>query len=463
MFFLLGTAHAFCGAYVGSADSELTNRDSRIVIARNGVDVRLTMFNDVGDISEEFGLIVPIPHKMDERHVRLVDEDAMTVTEFYARPRLVEYSCENFYTQDPSARASLNPFLLTGCSTSGLYDPYWADTGAPAWVDTANGVVVEEQFILGEYEIFVLQANQAEGLMGWMEGNGFVAPVETADVLQDYIDDDQYFLAAKVDPDRMTSRWLSPLQLHYQSSGTTLPIRLGATSSAGVQDLVVTVIDTARASISNQGPETLMNRDCMAEELGFDYGAMWTEASGIPDNPEEAEGIDAIAWTTEFSWKVPSKQSGEVWGTVNGVKCDPCYVPPEAGGGDDPFPDWVVRELGYPWPESGYHVTRLRLRYTPGGVTDDLVLYNTGSTDRQQNRYVVHKWELESLVPMCDGGIPEEPGSCYSAEYWARQSQGEILDGTELVSTNACGCSSSQGGSAVLMLLGLLGLGRRRR
>ena len=97
---LVGAAHAFCGAYVGGADAELTNSDSRIVIARSGGDVRLTMFNDVGDASEPFGLLVPIPMRLGEDHVRLVDVDAMTVIERYAEPRLVEYSCEDFYTRD---------------------------------------------------------------------------------------------------------------------------------------------------------------------------------------------------------------------------------------------------------------------------------------------------------------------------------------------------------------------------
>ena len=465
---LVGTAYAFCGAYVGGADSELTNSDSRIVIARSGYDVRLTMFNDIGDVNEDFGLIVPIPQRLDARHVRLVHEDVMTVTDRYAEPRLVEYSCENFYTTDDDLRANVHPFLATtGCSASpggarwGL-DPDDSGYDEPAWVDTANGVVVEEQFVLGEYSIFVLKAGEAEGLLNWMEGNGFVAPVETADVLQDYIDDDQYFLAARVDPSLMTSHWLSPLQLHYQSESMVLPIRLGATSSGGVQDLVVTVINDAyagRTGISNYGAESEMYRDCMVD--GLDYGEMWTQVSGIPDNAADAEGVDEFAWTTEYSWDVTP---AEFWGTgPNGEKCDPCIVAPEARG-DDAFPNWVVEELGYPWPDSGYHVTRLRLRYTPGGVTDDLVLYDTHDTTRQQNRYIVHKWELESLIPVCDTEQPRDPGACYTSEYWARQAQGELTDSYDTVETNTCGCStgSRTGGAALAGLLGLLALGRRR-
>ena len=460
----LGSAHAFCGAYVGAADSNLTNSDSRIVIARNGVDTRLTMFNEVGDMSEEFGLIVPIPHKVDARHVRLVDVDALTVTEKYAEPRLVEYTCENFYTNDESLKASVHPFLATGCDSYSP-GPNFYDTGPPAWVDTATGVVVEENFVLGEYDVFVLKAGAAEGLLSWLDTNGFTASNETMEVLQDYIDDGQYFLAARIDPALMTSHWLSPLQIHYQTDSLTLPIRLGATSSAGVQDLVVTIIGDAnlgRVGISNY-PETLVDRDCMVDD--WRYGEMWTELSGIPDDAEQAEGIDRLAWTTEYSWSVPGisdytlDSNGQVWGTVNGVKCDPCTEPPpEAKSGDDPFPDWVPQELGYAWPEGGYHFTRLRLRYTPGGVTQDLVFYDSFDQERQQNRYIVHKWELESLVPMCGDEQPEDPGACYTSEYWARQAQGEINDPVGLEATNACGCSSSSRGGGALVVAGLLGL-----
>ena len=87
---LSGPAQAFCGAYVGSADSELSNSDSRIVIARSGFETRLTMFNDVSVTEDmgEFGMVVPVPAALDQRHVRLVDEQAMTTVERYARTSL---------------------------------------------------------------------------------------------------------------------------------------------------------------------------------------------------------------------------------------------------------------------------------------------------------------------------------------------------------------------------------------
>ena len=96
-----------------------------------------------------------------------------------------------------------------------------------------------------------------------------------------------------------------------------------------------------RASISNQGAEALMYRDCMVDSL--DYGEMWTEVSGIPEDAQDAEGVDDLAWTTEYSWNIPPVQSELSWGTgPDGQKCDPCIIVPEAGE-EDPLPD--VRPL----------------------------------------------------------------------------------------------------------------------
>ena len=271
------------------------------------------------------------------------------------------------------------------------------------------------------------------------------------EALQSYIDDDQWFLAARVNPELMTSHWLSPLQLHYPSESVSLPIKLGATASSGVQDLVVTVINDqwdGRAGVSNY-PETELSRDCMLRD--WSYEEMWTERSGIPADAEAAEGVDRLAWTTEYSWSVNGQSA----------KCDPCpEVPPEATT-SDPFPRLCGGRTGLPWASQGYHITRLRLRYTPGGVQDDLVFYSSYDLSNQQNRYVVHKWELESLLPFCDGTQADDPGACYTSEYWARQAQDE-LDDPVAVEPTGCSTAGSRGW-ALVSLLGALALARRRR
>jgi hypothetical protein len=484
-------ADAFCGAYVGAEGTEITNRASRIVIARSGLYTALTMFNDFEGDADEFGLIVPLPGSIDEDNLRLVDRTLLDRIDRHSAPRLVSYTCEDFFNDDGT---TIQPMVIspttssTAASSRSVATDAVGDTGdtgpssasssssrpAPApsigcggggysselsevdstndYYDTATGVTVEEEFDFGEYEIFVLRASDSAGLTAWLADSGFVLPDGASILLEDYVRQDARFLAARVSTGLIDSgqTWLSPLQVVYEADSLSLPIRLGTLSSGGLQDLIVYTLTSpadGRVGISNY-PETAAPGDeCMLDldpddpvgSFSDRYEELWTGATGVSD------GQPGLGWTTEYSW-----------GTGTGVKCDPC---PD----DGPLTNDELVELGYPWADStGWHLTRLRLRYTPESVDEDLMLYPTRIEDEQEQvRYIVRQWELESLLPVC-GEQPAEPGSCYTGEYWARVATGE----TELTSTNTidlkrCGCRESRG--LLLLPLLLLSATRRRR
>ena len=54
-------AEAFCGFYVGKADSSLFNEASAVIMARDGMRTTLTMQNDYRGEPTEFALVVPVP------------------------------------------------------------------------------------------------------------------------------------------------------------------------------------------------------------------------------------------------------------------------------------------------------------------------------------------------------------------------------------------------------------------
>lgn len=174
-------AYGFCGAYVAEEGASLTNRASRIVVARDDYGTTLSMFNDVqGDFSS-FALVVPVPEGFDENNLRLVDRDLLEKLDAYSAPRRVAYTCEDFY--DTEERAAISTVATkdheeedeggdtglssssssaspSGCGTGGGsgssgssggawwesedYDSGERDSDPPAWVDTATGTEVEE-------------------------------------------------------------------------------------------------------------------------------------------------------------------------------------------------------------------------------------------------------------------------------------------------------------------------------
>ena len=482
-----GDAYAFCGAYIAEDGQELANRASRMVIARDGDATTLSMFNDVHGDATEFALVIPVPQGFDEDNIRLADHLLLDKIDAYTSPRRVTYTCEDFYTNvdraaistkatvgnDPldtgldtgggtSASSSSSP---SGCGFSGSSssdastwfegdastDDSWDDD--PAWVDTATGTVVEEEFELGEYTAFVLDPKDGDGLQGWLDTYGFTPDPATGDALSEHIDDGSWFLALKVDAERIerTDGFLSALQIGYRTQALALPIKLGAASSAGVQDLSIVVVAADSAGqygISNYVQRDAPDDECMAQ-LGDQsfyewYEDRFTEAIAISADPLELEGVDDLGWITEYSW-------GQ-------GKCDPCT---EAG----PLYDHEVEALGYGGVTNyeGYRVTRLRLRYTPGGVSSDLVLYGSQIQEDTQLRYVEHSWELESLLPVCVGEV-DDPGQCYSSEWWALEAGSSPVYGDDVpVTEEPCGCSGQVGSRALLFSVPVLLWGLRRR
>lgn len=485
------SAWAFCGTYVGSGESVPSNRASQIAIARDGAATTLTLFNDFEGELADFGMVIPVPPGFDEGNLRLADRALLARLDQYSAPRMVAYDCEAFYDLDQDgvvaavATRSVHSKALadaddgdtgretgdtgaassstaSGCGGSGSSSSNWfedgddPDTGDdPVREDTGNGVVVEDEFNLGEYTASVVRAEDGDGLAGWLADNGFSAPASTTALLDEYVSGGSWFLALAIDVEQTFAKdgWLTPLQLGYSSELFSLPIQLGAASSAGVQDLLIYTLGPAGSgtvAVSNYPEQPLPAGDCLLalapqESLTDAWEDVYEGLSGLPDDPLALEPDQGgFSWTTEYSW-----DSG---------KCDPC---PE----DLPLSTDDVMALGMGTALWGYHFTRLHLRYTPDAVIQDLGLYQTGITEQKQVRFIQHAWELESELPMCSGETPESPGACYTAEYWARRSQGadaEVLPVDDDFRTWLPGVGCSEPPGRTVMLLPLLLAFRRR-
>jgi len=489
---------AFCGAYVGAEGTEIQNSASKIVVAREGRLSTLTMFNDYEGDADQFGLIIPVPSSIDADNVRLVSPTLLDRVHRYSAPRLVQYTCEDFYNDagstidpmvlSPSSRstaasrrsvsepdapstdtagfefeASASASASGGCTSTSSTSIYTDVDTSDDRLDTAHGVVIEDEFSLGEYDMWVLRAEDSDGLSGWLHDNGFVMPDAAGEMLSGYVDDSSRFLALRVNVDRIPydQDWLSPLQLRYVSDAWGLPIRLGTVSSTGLQDLIVYTLTSyydGLVGISNYSESALPEDECMlpldpANPLGdfsAQYEARWSAAAGV------REDKPGFAWTTEYGWGF-QPQSPE------GVKCDPCPEPAPDDPAGGPITYGELSELGLESAISGWYVTRLRLRYTPEAATQDLMFYTSGRySERSQVRYMVHRWELEGLLPTCDVE-PTDPGSCYTAAYWERAAAGELEPLIATTDPRRLACEGSGRSLLILPLLAAAAVGLRRR
>ena len=375
-------AHAFCGTYVGQAGSELYNSASQVAITRQGSRTTLTLANDVQGDVDTFAIVIPVPEVLGEGDVRVVDPALFARLDGYSAPRLVKYTCDDFrYDEDD----------MTADASGG------SDGSGPA----ADGsVTVEAEFAAGEYDITILSATESEGLIRWLQTNGYGVDVRAEELLGEYIEGGSYFFAARVALDRLPegASWLSPLQFDYDAEVFGLPIRLGTLNSPGTQDLMVytlTDFSDGRVGIANY-PEVTVEDECMVRDERYDsFGDFWME------QVNGAFGAGA-SYLTEYAYG-------------NG-HCDPCT-------GEPPSDDDLAA-LGFASDTSGgadtggsgsgayYFFTRLHMRYGLVGVDQDLVLYASGDTSQQQIRYIEHESFLEDLFPVCGEGMVEDPGSC---------------------------------------------------
>ena len=399
MIVLLGLAHAFCGTYVAGADSTIYNRASAVALVRQDGRTTLSMANDVQGDFADFALVVPVPTVLTEDDIHVLDGALFDALDRYSQPRLVEYLCEDFEEADADSDTDSD-----------------SDTDTDLDTDSVN---VEAEYIVGEYEVVILSAQQSEGLVQWLNTNGYAVPETSTALLAEYLDGGSYFFAAKVGTGAgvRPGDTLSPLQVSYESEVFVLPIRLGTLNSEGVQDLVIYALneaDDGALGIMNY-PEVSVEDNCMAPPSS-DFSEL---VAGLFDDAYASK--EGAVWAREYSW-------GE-------GKCDPC-------SGTPPAPvDFAT--LGYDLDEGGSpHFTRLHVRYTPEEAHSDLGLYATGRSYIDQLWYVQYNPYLQDRWPICGQGWLDDPQTCDDLDPPAARSP-----------TSRC---ASGPGPAALWLAGLL-------
>ncbi|HET6339928.1 MAG TPA: DUF2330 domain-containing protein [Polyangiales bacterium] len=412
-FCMPGHAAAFCGFYVTGADSGLYANATMVVLMRDGTRTVLSMQNNYQGPPESFALVIPVPSVLQQDQVKVLPREVFDKVDTLGAPRLVEY-----WETDPCA-----PQYTEDCANCGAARATSSPAGA---APSSNGSVrVEAQFVVGEYDIVILSADDSSSLDGWLRTNQYNIPKGAEPVLAPYVAAGMKFFVAKVDADRVKfekgQAVLSPLRFHYDTPEFSLPVRLGLLNSQGSQDLIVNIVAPTRYELANYPnvtiPTNVRVRNEVRDSFASFYEALFSRT--LAKNPG--------AVVTEYSWAASS--------------CDPCPTPPlEASDlatlGADVLPTSAApAQGGFNGPfgglAAGFTLTRLHARYTKDGLGEDLVFQQakpiaggrgipskTGELDTKlekletnsncvgcavdnfQGRYVIlHPWEGSLLCP----------------------------------------------------------------
>ncbi len=372
-------ALAFCGFYVAKADSSLYNQASQVIIARDGNRTVLTMSNDYQGEVKDFAMVVPVPVILKEEQVHVGEAKILQRLDGFSAPRLVEY-----FDEDPC-----NPVVYEEFDRrQSLSQPVPAPTQKKA--EAELGVIIEEQFSVGEYDIVILSAKESDGLETWLIQNDYKIPQGAKELLQPYIKQNLKFFVAKVNLEEFDSSGfekLRPISIAFESPKFMLPIRLGMMNANGDQDLIIYLLSpngqveltnyrTVKVPADNEVPEFVKE-----EFKGF-YTAMFQTTY-----EEENRQVAFL----EYAWDMGS--------------CDPCSAEPlNQSELKDAGVFWLDQSNpNNPWGgNSNVFITRLHVRYSRDKFPEDLKFQSTSDRSNFQGRYVIRHPFEGNLT--CDAG-----------------------------------------------------------
>jgi len=224
------TAQAFCGFYVAKADTSLFNRASQVVLVRDDDRTVITMANDFEGKVEDFAVVIPVPTKIEREQINVGDRAVIQHLDAYTSPRLVEYHdgnpCMRYELEERASSDAALPAAAKQLKRSAR----------------SRGVTIEASYTVGEYDILILSAKESNGLIRWLNDNGYKIPRGAKRVVDSYLGQDMRFFVAKVNVEEQSKlgyQYLRPLQVAYESNKFMLPIRLGTLNAKGKQELYV--------------------------------------------------------------------------------------------------------------------------------------------------------------------------------------------------------------------------------
>jgi hypothetical protein len=378
LFAYASSAQAFCGFYVATTDQKLTNRASRVVLVHQDGHTIVTMASDVHGDPKQFALVIPVPTVIKRDQVRIVEPQVVEHLAEYTKPRLVQY-----FDPDPCAPRVFAVTRRMPVAAAG-----------PAMAALMNRVQIEAAFSVEEYDIKVLGAADSNGLIDWLNRNGYRMPQDAAPVIGSYIKQHMHFFVAKVNLEHMQnnpSGFLRPIRVAYDTDKFMLPIRLGTVNADGPQDMIVLALtETGRVDVTNyrtvRMPSGVNVPEYIAEKFGSFYDTVFDR------QVKQADGSSVFL---EYAWPIGGGMQ----------LCDPCSsMPMDQQELSALGADWPSQPDMWGQPMSRGFVTRLHVRYDRAHFPEDLQFQETPDAQSFQARFVIQVASKRRTMLTCAAG-----------------------------------------------------------
>ena len=366
-------ASAFCGFYVGKADTKLFNKSSEVAIARHDDKTVITMANDFTGDAKEFALVVPVPTILDKEQIHVGEAAVLKHLADYSAPRLVEYFDDNpCLREELMERRSMDAMKSVAPAAA-----------SPRARDKSLGVTIEAQYTVGEYDILILSAKESAGLETWLTEHDYKIPSGASPVLHSYLKQGMKFFVAKINVGEQAKLGLThlrPLQIAFASPKFMLPIRLGTVNADGAQELFIYLLTKqGRVETTNYRTVRLPEAQEVPVYIKDRFGDFYRDLFTQQVRREHEQGL-----FLEYAWDMN-------W-------CDPCAA--------NPLSAEELCSLGVFWQEpqgrggrgiapQGQNVflTRLHVRYDAAHFPEDLLFHETADRSNFQARYILrHAW-----------------------------------------------------------------------
>ncbi|EDM79733.1 hypothetical protein PPSIR1_16765 [Plesiocystis pacifica SIR-1] len=175
----------------------------------------------------------------------------------------------------------------------------WGDegesgTGDESTEDSGGGgptVVLEE--IVGAFEIAVLEGGTIEGVMQWLEDNGYQQDPNAEPILAEYLEEGHLFVAIKLGMNAEVDE-IHPIVLRYQGDETCVPLRLTRIAAVEDMDVRVFVIGDGRAVPTNY-------RHVLVNPLKIDWINFASNYKEVISLAVDAFAADGNAFVTEYA------------------------------------------------------------------------------------------------------------------------------------------------------------------
>ncbi len=244
---------------------------SAVFVLRDGTRTVVTIEAAYRGPAVELSMVIPVPTSISRDDVRTVSGTVFRRLDRHTAPRV------RHVWPDCSRRPRTMP-------SGSVFGSAHGRRRAGAMFED-DGVVIEDQWAVDEYDVTMLSASESAGLLTFLRARGLDLPDRAVSVLRGYIETGHRFVLAKVNPSRAhrlgDAMVLSPIQLEYESTELRVPVRLGTLNSPGEQELLLYVLSPeGRYELANRPNEVAPTDILLRPDIGGSFADLYR---GISD------------------------------------------------------------------------------------------------------------------------------------------------------------------------------------